>query len=173
MNRDNEEAWSIIKKLEHSIESGKVSCEGEKSTPKNLCGYGTWYRNVESQHHSTCRDFLRDILQQTFQTSGNEDREDEFRHSGMLVIIQRHLEESWWFLLYCVFIGELAKYVKQFHNSSKPLLYRSSRFFKTHLEAKPKLNWHEAIYNYLFPLSWILRNFKIFDESCLTIWSIR
>lgn len=35
------------------------------------------------------------------------------------------LEESRWFLLYSVFIRKLGNYFKQFHNSSKSLLYRS------------------------------------------------
>ena len=30
--------------------------------------------------------------------------------------------------------------------------------------AKLKLNWHEAIYNYLFLLVWIFRIFTVFDE---------
>lgn len=92
----------------------------------------------------------------------------------------RHqLEESRWFLLYSVFIRKLGNYFKQFHNSSKSLLYRSIisickvqnalkiKIFQKCFMAKLKLNWHEGTYNYLSNLTWIFRNFKVSDNSCL------
>lgn len=97
---------------------------------------------------------------------------------------QHQLEESRWFLLYSVFIRKLGNYFKQYHNSSKSLLYGSIisickvrkalniKIFQKRFMAKP--NWtdmkvHIIIYQTWPEYSEIL---KYLMTPASKIWSI-
>lgn len=171
LNSDNEEAWSIVKKVQHSVGSRKDCVWEGKPTLKCLPAQGKQCRRMKGPTAQLAKTaWGTDVFHQTnFERDG--DGGEALKHDAInhLMSVGGVIAVSAALCLY----WELANYFNQFHNSSKPLLSTGLQS----LSATPKkalkvkvfsklmwwqnLNWsvNETIYNYLLYLMCIHTNF--------------
>lgn len=150
LNSDNEEAWSIVKKLQHSLGSRKDCVWEGKPMLKCLPAQGKQCRRMKGQTAQLAKTaWGTDIFHQTnFESDG--DGGEALKHDAINHRCQS--EELWQFLLHCVFIGNLLIILTNFtilpnHYSLQvynlylqhPKSSESQGFFKTYVVAKPKL----------------------------------